>query len=116
MTTPNSPESTPGSTAQALVARDVEGVGAYIRSGAPYVWVTAAAISVAFIITLALLFLTAARGLPHFWPADLLKARYEPVGDEARTVLAEIRSAEEVTSGRLKNAGLKVDESQPLYE
>ena len=106
----------PGSTAQSLVARDVEGVRAYIRSGSPYVWLTAAAISVAFIITLALLILTAARGLPHFWPADLLQARYAPVGEEASAVLAEIRSSEDVTSSRLKNAGLKVDESQPLYE
>ena len=106
----------PGSTAQSLVARDVEGVRAYIRSGSPYVWLTAAAISVAFIITLALLILTAARGLPPFWPADRVKARYAPVGDEPVTGLAEIRSSEEVTSGRLKNAGLKVDESQPLYE
>ena len=109
-------EQPPASTARSLVARDTEGVRAYVSSGAPYVWLTAAAISVAFIITLALLVLTAARGLPHFWPADLVKARYAPVGDEEVIVLAEIRSTEEVTSGRLKNAGLKVDEAQPLYE
>ena len=29
-----------------LVARDTKSVGAYVKSGAPYVWVTAAAISV----------------------------------------------------------------------
>jgi phosphate transport system permease protein len=110
------PAPTPPSTGSSLVSRDTEGVRAYVRSGAPYVWVTAAAISVAFIITLALLILTAARGLPHFWPADLVQARYVPVGEEPVTVLAEIRSTEEVTSGRLKNAGLKVDEAQPLYE
>lgn len=109
-------ERLPARSPRSLVARDTEGVRAYVRSGAPYVWLTAAAISVAFIITLALLILTAARGLPHFWPADLVEARYAPVGDEEVTVLAEIRSTEEVTSGRLKNAGLKVDETQPLYE
>ncbi|MGQ0501378.1 MAG: phosphate ABC transporter permease PstA [Panacagrimonas sp.] len=99
-----------------LVAGDTEGVRAYIKSGQPYVWVTAAAISVAFIITLALLLLTAARGLPHFWPADVLKATYREPGKPAQEVLAEIRSTEEVTSARLKNAGLKVDEAQPFYD
>ncbi|MGQ0620819.1 MAG: phosphate ABC transporter permease PstA [Panacagrimonas sp.] len=99
-----------------LVVGNTEGVRAYIKSGAPYVWVTAAAISVAFIITLSLLFLTAARGLPHFWPADVVKAVYTEPGGTAQAVLAEIRSTEEVTSARLKNAGLKVDESQPFYE
>jgi phosphate transport system permease protein len=99
-----------------LVSQDTGGVSAYVKSGQPYVWVTAAAISVAFIITLALLFLTAARGLPHFWPANVLKASYQAPGEEAQPILAEIRSEEEVTSARLKNAGLKVDEAQPFYD
>lgn len=99
-----------------LVAGDTRGLGAYIKSGQPYVWVTAAAISVAFIITLALLILTAARGLPHFWAADVLQASYRAPGETAQPILAEIRSTEEVTSARLKNAGLKVDEAQPFYD
>ena len=99
-----------------LVARDTKSVGAYVKSGAPYVWVTAAAISVAFIITVALLTLTAARGLPHFWPADLVQATYKEPGKEQQHLLAEIRSSEEVTTARLLNAGLPVDEKQPLYD
>ena len=80
-----------------LVAQDTRGVNAYIKSGAPYVWVTAAAISVAFIITLALLVLTATRGLPHFWPADLVQGRYQQPERDAESLLVEIRSAEEIT-------------------
>lgn len=99
-----------------LTAKNTESVDAYVKSGAPYVWLTAAAISVAFMITLSLLALTAARGLPHFWPADLVQAQYREPGRDATPVLAEIRSSEEVTSARLKNAGLSVDESQTFYE
>jgi phosphate transport system permease protein len=101
---------------KSLVARDTEGVRAYVKSGSPYVWLTAAAISVAFMITLALLILTAARGLPHFWPADVMQGQYTAPGEPAEPILAEIRSTEEVTSARLKNAGLKVDEAQLLYD
>ncbi|HEY0974820.1 MAG TPA: phosphate ABC transporter permease PstA [Solimonas sp.] len=99
-----------------LVAKDTTSVAAYVKSGQPYVWLTAAAISVAFIITCALLVLTAARGLPHFWPADLLQASYQQPGSEPVPVLAEIRSGEEVTTARLKNAGLPVAEDRDLYE
>ncbi len=99
-----------------LVAQDTRGVGAYVRSGAPYVWVTAAAIAFAFIITLSLLILTATRGLPHFWPADLVQGRYQATGEEAVPLLVEIRSTEEVTSERLKGAGMQITDDKPLHE
>jgi len=102
--------------AQELVAKDNTTVSSYVKSGQPYVWVTAAAISVAFIITIALLLLTAARGLPHFWPADLVQASYQEPGKEAKPVLAEIRSVEEVTTARLVNAGLQISDDKPLHE
>lgn len=109
-------EHTKESVAAQLVSKDTTSVSAYVKSGQPYIWLTAAAISVAFIITCALLVLTAARGLPHFWPADMLQASYQQPGAEAVPVLAEIRSMEEVTTARLKNAGLPVPEDRDLYE
>ncbi|MDB5967665.1 MAG: pstA [Hydrocarboniphaga sp.] len=99
-----------------LVSQGTEGVHAYIKSGAPYVWVTAAAISMAFIITLSLLILTASRGLPHFWPADLVQGSYQEPGNTAEPLLVEIRSAEEVTTARLQSAGVKIDDSKPLHD
>jgi phosphate transport system permease protein len=102
--------------AQQLVSGDTSTVGAYVKSGQPWIWLTAAAISVAFIITVSLLALTAARGLPHFWPADLIQARYEQPGAPVVPLLAEIRSQEEVTAGRLLDAGLPVDSERDLYE
>lgn len=101
---------------KSLVSSGTSGVKAYIQSGAPWVWLTAAAISVAFIITLSLLLLTATRGLPHFWPSDVIKAVYQEPGQAPLPVLAEIRSTEEVTTARLKNAGLDVSPDQPLYK
>ncbi len=107
---------TPQMIAQQLVAGDTTTVRAYVKSGQPWIWLTAAAISVAFITTVALLGLTAARGLPHFWPADLLQARYEQPGAAPVPMLAEVRSSEEVTAARLLDAGLPVDPQRDLYE
>lgn len=98
-----------------LTAKNTQTAGAYVKSGQPYVWLTAAAISVAFIITVALLGLTAARGLPHFWPADLLKADYVEPGQPPKPLLVELMSEEEVSTARLIAAGLKLDESEPFH-
>ncbi|MES0874347.1 phosphate ABC transporter permease PstA [Sinimarinibacterium thermocellulolyticum] len=109
-------EPTSPSYAQQLAAGDTSTVAAYVKSGQPWIWLTAAAISVAFIITLSLLVLTASRGLPHFWPADLVQARYVQPGAPVVPLLAEIRSQEEVTAARLLDAGLPVDPERDLYE
>ena len=98
-----------------LTARNTQSVRSYVRSGQPYVWLTAAAISVAFIITVSLLCLTAARGLPHFWPAAVVQAEYQEPGRDPAPVLAELVSEEEVTTARLKDAGLAVSPGQPFY-
>ncbi len=98
-----------------LTAKNTRTVNAYVKSGQPYVWLTAAAISVAFIITVALLALTAARGMPHFWPADLLKAEYVEPGQAAVPILVEMVSEEEVTSARLKSAGVQITDDKPFH-
>ena len=99
-----------------LTARGTESVRAYVRSGSPYVWTTAGAVSIAVLIVGALLLLIAARGLPHFWPADVVLAQYQPPELEAEPVMAEIIESNRVTTVRLKNAGLPVDVSRPEYE
>ena len=99
-----------------ITARERGGVRAYVESGMPFVWTTAAAISVCFVITVSLLFLTAARGLPNFWPADVLQASYVEPGRAPRPVLAEIVSSEEVTTARLRNAGVHIEGDAPVHD
>jgi phosphate transport system permease protein len=99
-----------------LTVRDTASVRSYVRSGQPYIWITAAAIATSVIITVALLLLTMSRGMAHFWPSDLLQASYEQPGQAPQPILAEVRSVEDVTSARLLSAGLPVDEDRDLYE
>ena len=98
-----------------LTAKNTQSVQSYIKSGQPWVWLTAAAISVAFIITVSLLALTAARGLPHFWPGDLVKADYAAPGEPVVPILVEIVSEEEVSTARLKSAGVKLEDDKPFH-
>ncbi len=48
----------------------------WFKSGAPWVWMTAGAVSVNLILVIGLLLLIATRGLGHFWPADLVEYQY----------------------------------------
>ena len=87
----------------------------WIKSGAPGIWISGGAVSIAVIMTVGLLLLIATRGLGHFWPADLLQARYSIPGQESRLILGELVEAEEVSRARLKSAGFPVTAEGPEF-
>ncbi len=87
----------------------------WIKSGAPGVWMSAGAVSIAVIMTLGLLLIIAVRGLGHFWPADLLSAQYTVPGQQAQLLTGEVGQQELVPRARLKGAGLPVSEQGPEF-
>jgi len=54
----------------------------WIKSGSPWIWMNAGAVSIAVIMTLGLLAVIAVRGMAHFWPADVIVADYQVPGSE----------------------------------
>ncbi|HCJ30409.1 MAG TPA: phosphate ABC transporter permease PtsA [Pseudomonas sp.] len=81
----------------------------WIKSGTPWVWMNAGAVSIAVIMTLGLLAVIAVRGLEHFWPDDVIVADYQIPGAEPRVMAGEVVQAEEVPRARLAASGLPVD-------
>jgi phosphate transport system permease protein len=81
----------------------------WFKSGSPWVWMTASGVSIAVIMTIGLLAVIAVRGLGHFWPADVVEAKYQVPGEAARIMAGELVQAEEVPRARLAAAGLPVD-------
>ncbi|ANI18647.1 phosphate ABC transporter, permease protein PstA [Pseudomonas citronellolis] len=75
----------------------------------------AGAVSIAVIMTLGLLTVIAVRGLGHFWPADVLEARYSVPGQEAKVLIGEEVQVEEVPRERLRGAGLPVPAEGPEF-
>ncbi|NOQ34646.1 MAG: phosphate ABC transporter permease PstA [Methylococcaceae bacterium] len=57
----------------------------WFKSGSPWIWLNAAAVSVCLILVVGLLTLVAVRGLGHFWPADIVEYRYQD--EEKQTVV-----------------------------
>lgn len=81
----------------------------WIKSGTPWIWMNAGAVSIAVIMTLGLLAVIAVRGLEHFWPADVIVSDYQVPGAEPRVLAGELVQAEEVPRARLAASGLPVD-------
>ena len=80
----------------------------WFKSGTPWVWMNAGAVSIAVIMTIGLMLVIAVRGLGHFWPADIVEASYQIPGQEAKLMAGEITQIEEVPRARLAASGLPV--------
>jgi phosphate transport system permease protein len=83
---------------------------AWFRSGAPGVWLSAGAVSVAVVMTLGLLLLIAVKGLGHFWPAGLLQATYQVPGQAPVALVGEVVEQERSPRQRLRDAGLPLSD------
>jgi phosphate transport system permease protein len=87
----------------------------WFKSGAPGVWMSAGAVSIAVIMTIGLLAVIAVRGLGHFWPADLIAAQYNVPGQPQHVLVGERVETELVPRARLKGAGLPVPDEGPEF-
>ena len=87
----------------------------WFKSGAPGVWMSGGAVTIAVIMTIGLLAVIAVRGLGHFWPADLIHASYNVPGQPEHVVVGEVVQKEEVPRERLKGAGLPVPAEGPEF-
>ena len=81
----------------------------WFKSGTPWIWMNAGAVSIAVIMTLGLMMVIAVRGLGHFWPADIVEADYQIPGQQAKVMAGEVTQIEEVPRARLAASGLPVE-------
>ena len=70
----------------------------WFKSGTPWIWLNAGAISIALVAVFGLLLLIMVRGMSHFWPAnvDVFHFEYEA---QTTTVIAEVIETETVPAG-----------------
>ncbi|MBU1190086.1 MAG: phosphate ABC transporter permease PstA [Gammaproteobacteria bacterium] len=80
----------------------------WFNSGAPWIWLNAAAVSASLIMVAGLLGLIALRGLGHFWPTDIVEMDYRKADDQIVRLIGEIRGHEDVPRERLVAAGVSV--------
>jgi phosphate transport system permease protein len=86
----------------------------WYKSGEPWVWTTAGAVALSLIMVYAVVWLTAARGLTHFWPKPVAEVTYQERSGSSVRLIGEIREKEEVSAARLREQGYDID-SPELY-
>lgn len=88
----------------------------WFKSGTPWVWMNAAAVSISVIAVVGLILVLAINGFSHFWPKDILQATYFVEGmDEPVVVQGELVQSVDVPTPQLISAGFKLDASRSEY-
>ena len=88
----------------------------WMKSGSPWVWLNAGAVSISLVMVVGLLLLIAVRGLSHFWPADLMAIPYTEPGKEVITLVGEAIDSEVVSAKQLSRVGIELPEGQASAE
>lgn len=88
----------------------------WVDSGAPWVWLNAAAVSVSLLLVIGLLTLIAARGMGHFWPSAVYELVYEDHQGQRTRLAGQITQREQVTAGRLLESGIPVAQGVEFVE
>ncbi|MEM7027206.1 MAG: phosphate ABC transporter permease PstA [Pseudomonadota bacterium] len=78
----------------------------WFSSGRPYVWLNAGAVTISIVMVTGLVLLIAARGLAHFWPADVaVFDYYQEPNQRTASYIGEFIEAEEVPRSRVGQTG-----------
>ncbi len=84
----------------------------WFKSGSPWIWMTAGAVSVSLISVIGLLLLIASRGLSYFWPADIHQFEITTQAGVSKTIIGEIYEKEHVPTQQLVESGVLFKETQ----
>jgi len=81
----------------------------WFKSGNPWIWMTAGAVSVSLLMVFGVLALITMKGMVYFWPGDVLSAQYQMKDGSKTALVGEIYEEELVPLQRLKDAGENIE-------
>ena len=82
----------------------------WVKSGSPWVWINAAAVSASILLVVGLLSIIAVRGLGHFWPTEIQEFSYIEEDGRPHMIAGQVRESEAVLPSRLRESGLEIPE------
>ncbi|EKE87627.1 phosphate ABC transporter permease PstA [Idiomarina xiamenensis] len=86
----------------------------WFKTGKPWIWLTAGAVSVSLIAVLGLLLLIGWRGLSFFWPAAIHEFQVTAADGSQRTLIGEVYDSEEIPVTRLEESGVFLENYEHL--
>ncbi|MDH7944826.1 phosphate ABC transporter permease PstA [Pseudohongiella sp. SYSU M77423] len=86
----------------------------WFKSGSPWIWLNAGAVSLCMIMVVGLIGLIAIRGFGHFWPADVAQIAMVGADGERRELIGELVRSQTVPAAVARDSGEVVPESEEL--
>lgn len=83
-----------------------KGMKAWLKTGLPWVWLNAGAVSISLLLVAGLMGILLVRGLGHFWPASLHSFTYISADGQQLPVLGQMIEQQTVSADQVRHAGL----------
>ncbi len=80
----------------------------WFKSGEPWVWLNAAAVSTCLIMVLGVLGMVVVRGVGHFWPATVLQLSYQEENGTTLTMIGEKVDSSVMSQAMARESGIKM--------
>lgn len=86
-------------------------ISSWFKSGSPWIWLNAAAVSACLIMIIGVLGLIVVRGIGHFWPAQVTRLSYDDNG-QVKTLFGEIIDTSTTPAAAAKISGYKMADNE----
>jgi phosphate transport system permease protein len=80
----------------------------WFKGGEPWIWMTAGAVALSLVSVYAVLWMTAAQGLGHWWPKPLVETTLTETDGSIKRLIGELRDKEEISLLRLRASGYAI--------
>jgi len=80
----------------------------WFKGGEPWIWMTAGAVALSLVSVYAVLWMTAAQGLGHWWPKPLAETTLTEADGSVKRLIGELRDKEEISLHRLRESGYDI--------
>ena len=89
----------------------------WFKSGAPWVWLNAAAVSACLIMVVGVLGLVMVRGVGHFWPSQVVQFSYQEQDGQIKTLIGEHVDTSITLAAMAKSTGhIMADDEDTLVQ
>jgi phosphate transport system permease protein len=81
----------------------------WFKDGDPWIWMTGGAVALSLVMVYAVVWMTAAQGLVHWWPKPVAETTFTERDGTQTRLIGEVRKREEVSVIRLRESGYALD-------
>lgn len=85
----------------------------WIKSGSPWIWLTAGSVAVSLLALAGILLLLASQGMRYFWPSPVYQFTLNQPAAGAATVIGELYRQEAIPLQQLREAGVLLPDNPP---